>query len=93
MLMWPSSIAPELAGWDEDILAIELQNLLEADIDDMTPASLAHACDRLRAEGARELRVGQLELGLRGGLGTAGTLMGVEAMSSAASDAGREVCS
>lgn len=31
--------------------------LLEADIDDMTPAALAATCDRIRAEGARDVSV------------------------------------
>lgn len=36
--------------------------LLEADLDDMTPAALAFACDRLRAEGARDVSVLPLQM-------------------------------
>jgi uncharacterized protein (TIGR00299 family) protein len=36
--------------------------LLEADLDDMTPVALAFACDRLRAEGARDVSVLPLQM-------------------------------
>jgi uncharacterized protein (TIGR00299 family) protein len=36
--------------------------LLEADLDDMTPAALAAACERLRAEGARDVSVLPLQM-------------------------------
>jgi uncharacterized protein (DUF111 family) len=36
--------------------------LIEADIDDMTPAALSAACERLRAEGARDVSVLPLQM-------------------------------
>lgn len=36
--------------------------LLEADLDDMTPAALAFACERLRVEGARDVSVLPLQM-------------------------------
>ncbi|HXC53529.1 MAG TPA: nickel pincer cofactor biosynthesis protein LarC [Candidatus Limnocylindrales bacterium] len=36
--------------------------VIEADIDDMTPAALAHACERLRADGARDVSVLPLQM-------------------------------
>lgn len=41
---------------DEDLV------LLEADIDDMTPVAVAQACERLRAEGARDVSVTALQM-------------------------------
>jgi pyridinium-3,5-bisthiocarboxylic acid mononucleotide nickel chelatase len=41
---------------DEDLVSIE------ADIDDMTPAALAAACERLRADGARDVSVLPLQM-------------------------------
>ena len=36
--------------------------LLESDIDDMAPAALAHACERIRADGARDVSVLPLQM-------------------------------
>ena len=36
--------------------------VVEADIDDMTPAALAHACDRIRAVGARDVSLQPLQM-------------------------------
>lgn len=36
--------------------------LLEADLDDMTPAALAFACERLRADGARDVSLQPLQM-------------------------------